>query len=105
MVERTRSVAVGGAEKRSRVEAASKDRGADVYAGFLLPHFRPKMPAGRSLNDALRGHQDVFPRSRLSARFWFVSITNCVAYQNTGIPGLPVHTGSSIVAVLGFGVD
>jgi hypothetical protein len=30
-----------------------------------------------------------------------VSITNCVAYQNTGIPGLPVHTGSGIV-ISGF---
>jgi hypothetical protein len=52
MVERTRSVAVGGAQKRRRVEAAMKIRGADVYAGFLLPHLRPDMLAERSLNDA-----------------------------------------------------
>jgi len=30
-----------------------------------------------------------------------VSITNSIAYQNTGIPGLPVHTGSGIV-ISGF---
>jgi len=29
-----------------------KIRGADVYAGSLLPHLRPDMLAGRSLNDA-----------------------------------------------------
>jgi SAM-dependent methyltransferase len=36
-----RSVAVGRAQRRNRIETAIKARGADVYAGFLLPHLRP----------------------------------------------------------------
>jgi len=31
------------AKRRSRIESAIKARGADVYAGFLLPHLRPDM--------------------------------------------------------------
>src|ERR1700730_17300574 len=38
-----RSVAVGKEQRRSRIEAAIKTRGAHVYAGFLLPHLRPNM--------------------------------------------------------------
>jgi SAM-dependent methyltransferase len=38
-----RSVAVGKGQRRSRIEAAIKTRGAHVYAGFLLPHLRPDM--------------------------------------------------------------
>jgi SAM-dependent methyltransferase len=38
-----RSVAVGKGQRRSRIEAAIKTRGADVYASFLLPHLRPDM--------------------------------------------------------------
>jgi ubiquinone/menaquinone biosynthesis C-methylase UbiE len=34
---------VGEAQRRSRIEAAIKSRGADVYAGFLLPHLQPDM--------------------------------------------------------------
>jgi SAM-dependent methyltransferase len=34
---------VGKAQRRSRIEAALKSRGADVYAGFLLPHLQPDM--------------------------------------------------------------
>src|SRR5260370_42067942 len=38
-----RSAAVGKGQRRSRIEAAIKTRGAGVYAGFLLPHVRPDM--------------------------------------------------------------
>jgi cyclopropane fatty-acyl-phospholipid synthase-like methyltransferase len=33
----------GQAQARSQVKSAIKARGADVYAGFLLPHLRSDM--------------------------------------------------------------
>jgi hypothetical protein len=73
-----------------------KEDGILVYANAQHGYSNIKIANCRSHDNGRSGitvRAEAYPATPHSD----VSITNCVAYQNTGIPGLPVHTGSGIV--------
>jgi hypothetical protein len=77
-----------------------KEHGILVYAKAQYGYSDVKIVNCRSHDNGRSGitvGAEAYPATPHSD----VSLTNCVAYQNTGIPGLPVHTGSGIV-ISGF---